>query len=187
MKKGHLFIISAPSGTGKSTVVSELLKQYPNFHYSVSYTTRSPRPGETDGVNYRFVDEETFKKLIKENFFAEWATVHGALYGTPKKEIEEVLDQGKSVIFDIDVQGGMALKNHFPEATTIFLTPPSFEELKKRLSGRKTDTPKQIEKRLQDSQKEMTYQDKYDYCVINDEVSRACHELSTIIDQHKKA
>ena len=186
MRKGHLFIISAPSGTGKSTVVGELLKKYPDFYYSVSYTTRKPREEEKDGVDYRFIDQEAFEKLIQEDFFAEWAKVHSALYGTPKKEISNALEAGRSVIFDIDVQGGMNLKKHFPEAVTIFLTPPSFEELEKRLEGRKTDSPQSITKRLADSKKEMAYKDKYDYSVINDEVPRAVLELSRIISSYKK-
>lgn len=180
-RKGHLFIISAPSGTGKSTVVGELLKTHPNFYYSVSYTTRKPRKGEQDGLNYRFVNEETFEKLIEEDFFAEWARVHGALYGTPKKEITKALDEGRCVIFDIDVQGGMNLKKHFPEAVTIFLSPPSFEELEKRLEGRKTDSPEAIAKRLSDSKREMAYKDQYDFCVINDKVPQAVLDLTRII------
>lgn len=186
-KKACLFIISAPSGTGKSTVVGELLKKNTGLYYSLSYTTRKPRKGEKDGVDYRFVDEEAFKKLMKEDFFAEWANVYGSFYGTPKKEIKDALSSGRSVIFDIDVQGGMNLKKHFPDAVTIFLIPPSFEVLKKRLSGRKTDAPEEIAKRLDISKKEMTYKDRYDYCVVNDSVSEACDKISAIIANHEKA
>jgi guanylate kinase len=186
-KKGCLFIISAPSGTGKSTVVGELLKRKADLHYSISYTTRKPRKGEKDGVDYRFVDEKTFKKLIDEDFFAEWANVYGSFYGTPKKEIKDALAAGRSVIFDIDVQGGMNLKKKFPDAVTIFLTPPSFEVLKKRLSGRKTDSPEEIAKRLDVSRMEMGCKDKYDYCVVNDSVSGACDEISAIMANHEKA
>ncbi len=184
-KKACLFIISAPSGTGKSTVVGELLKKNPDLRYSVSYTTRKPRKGEEDGVNYHFVDKKTFKKLIEEDFFAEWANVYGHLYGTPKREILEFLQSGKSIIFDIDVQGGMNLKKCFPNAITIFLTPPSFEVLKKRLSERKTDAPQEISKRLEIARKEMNFKDKYDYCVINDSLSEACSEILRIITRHE--
>lgn len=186
-KKACLFIISAPSGTGKSTVVGELLKRYKDLHYSVSYTTRKPRKDEKEGVDYRFVDRQTFEKLMKEDFFAEWADVYGSFYGTPKKEINDALSRGRSVIFDIDVQGGMNLKKHFPDAVTIFLTPPSFDVLKKRLSGRKTDSPEEIAKRLDISAKEMAYKDRYDYCVVNDSVSEACDNISAIIADHEKA
>lgn len=186
MKKGRLFIISAPSGTGKSTVVSHLLKKFPELVYSISYTTRPPRRGEENGREYHFVDAITFRKLIDEGFFAEWAEVHGAFYGTPRIEIEEAISSGRNVVLDIDVQGGMSLKSHYPEAVTIFLTPPSFEELKTRLSGRKTDPQPVVEKRLENAKKEMTFKDRYDKCVVNDELKRAVDEVAAIIYPPKK-
>ncbi len=186
MKKGRLFIISAPSGTGKSTVVADLLKRIPDLVYSISYTTRPPRKGEHDGKDYRFVDEMTFRRLVGEGFFAEWAQVHGALYGTPRVEIEDAVAAGKNVILDIDVQGGMALKHHYPKAVTIFLAPPSFEELKERLSGRKTDPEAVIAMRLENAEREMTFRDRYDYCVVNDDLKRACKEVSSIINPPKR-
>lgn len=186
MKKGRLFIISAPSGTGKSTVVTHLLKRFPDLIYSISYTTRPPRRGEHDGREYHFVDQMTFKKLIDEGFFAEWAEVHGAFYGTPRIEIEDAISAGRNVVLDIDVQGGMALKARYPEALTIFLAPPSFEELKERLSGRKTDPEAVVQKRLENAASEMTFKDRYDRCVVNDELKRAVEEISTLIYPPKR-
>ena len=186
MKKGRLFIISAPSGTGKSTVVNHLLENIPGLIYSISYTTRPPRAGEQDGVNYRFVDKMTFQKLMGDGFFAEWADVHGALYGTPRMELEDAVAAGKNVVLDIDVHGGMALKKRYPDAVTIFLAPPSFEELKKRLAGRRTDSEAVVAKRLENAKKEMEYKDKYDFCVINDKLGRACSEIASLIKSPKK-
>jgi len=181
MKKGRLFIISAPSGTGKSTVVAHLLTSIPELVYSISYTTRPPRKGEQGGKDYHFVDEMTFRRLVSEGFFAEWAEVHGALYGTPRVELEETIASGKNVILDIDIQGGMALKHRYPKAVTIFLAPPSFEELKERLSGRKTDSEAVVAKRLENATHEMAFKDRYDYCVVNDELRHTCYQIASII------
>lgn len=182
MKKGRLFIISAPSGTGKSTVVANLLKRIPDLVYSVSFTTRPPRAGEHEGRDYRFVDVTTFKKLINEDFFAEWAEVHGAFYGTPRLDIEDAVRSGKNVVLDIDVQGGMALKKRYPKAVTIFLAPPSFEELKERLAGRKTDSCAVVARRLKNATREMSFKDRYEYCIVNDDLKRACDEIAAIIN-----
>lgn len=184
-KRGCLFIISAPSGTGKSTVVSHLLKRIPDLVYSVSYTTRPPRGGELNGKEYYFVDESTFKRLINEGLFAEWAEVHGAFYGTPRIELEDTIAAGKNVILDIDVQGGMALKQRYSKAVTIFLAPPSFDELKERLSGRKTDSAAVVAKRLENATREMAYKDRYDYCVVNDNLNHACFQIASIITSLK--
>lgn len=181
MKKGRLFIISAPSGTGKTTVVKRLRESVPGLTYSISYTTRKPRGAEQNGQEYYFVDEKTFRSLIDDDFFAEWASVHGALYGTPREAIEGAIEKGLNVVMDIDVQGGMALKARYPEAVSIFLTPPNDEELKKRLVGRKTDSPETIATRLKNAEYEMTFKNHYDYCVINDDLKRACDELVFMI------
>lgn len=186
MKKGRLFIISAPSGTGKSTVVNHLLKKMPDLVYSISYTTRPPRGGEQNGKEYCFVDESTFKRLVNEGFFAEWAEVHGALYGTPRLELENAIAAGKNVVLDIDVQGGMALKKRYPQAVTIFLAPPSFEELKERLSGRKTDSQATVAKRLENATREMGFKDRYEHCIVNDDLKRACGEIAAIVRPSKK-
>lgn len=179
--EGKLFVISAPSGTGKTTVVRRLLEKYPELEESISYTTRPPRSGEKDHTDYHFVDDETFRNLIDENFFAEWAEVHGALYGTPVKPIEQALDQGSRMVLDVDVQGGMSLKKRFPHAVTVFLLPPSEEELIKRLRERGTEKEEQISKRLNNAKREMTFKDKYDHRVINDDVDKAVEELAYLI------
>jgi guanylate kinase len=178
---GKLFVISAPSGTGKTTVVRKLLQQHPELVESISYTTRPPRPGEKDHTDYHFVDDHTFERLVKEDFFAEWAEVHGSMYGTPVNFIEETLKKGNNVVLDVDVQGGMSLKKRFPNAVTIFLLPPNEEELVKRLSNRGTEDKEQISTRLNNAKREMTFKDKYDHRVINDEVDRAVQELARLI------
>ena len=178
---GRLFVISAPSGTGKTTVVRRLLSHYPHVLESISYTTRTPRVGEVHGTAYYFVERTTFERLVREGFFAEWAEVHGALYGTPAEPIRSALTRGDHVVLDIDVQGGMTLKKAFPEAATIFLMPPSEDELKRRLRGRGTEAEDAIARRLTNAHREMTFKDRYEYCVINDEVDRAVAEIAKIM------
>lgn len=180
-REGKLFVISAPSGTGKTTVVRKLLSQHPELFESISYTTRLPRPDERDGISYFFVDGETFEQYVVKGFFAEWAEVHGARYGTPMKPIEESLKRGRDAVLDVDVQGGMALKQRFPHAVTIFLLPPDEDELTRRLRGRGTEKESQIEERLGNAKREMKYKDKYDHCVINDDVDRAVDEIIMIM------
>lgn len=180
-KRGKLFVISAPSGTGKTTVVRKLLSENPWLIESISYTTRKPRIGEKDGSDYHFVDLKKFKKLVDEDFFAEYAEVHGEYYGTPLRPIIEIISDGKNVVLDVDVQGGMSLKSKFPEAITIFLLPPSEEELNKRLRGRGTESESQIEKRLENAHLEMRFKDQYDFCVVNDDLDRTVRELAQFI------
>jgi len=181
-RNGKLFVISAPSGTGKTTVVRRLLKEYPFLIESTSYTTRKPRIGEKDNVDYHFVDERTFKRLVSENFFAEWALVHGSLYGTPSGPIEDALREGKKVVLDVDVQGGVALKRHFPHAITVFLLPPSEEELVRRLRGRGTEAEEEIETRLTNANRELTYKEQYDHQMVNDEIDHTVDELAKLMD-----
>ena len=178
---GRLYVISAPSGTGKTTVVRSLLARHPDLIESVSYTTRPARSGEQDGADYHFVDADTFRRLIDEGFFAEWAEVHGAFYGTPVHPIEQATAAGKIMVLDVDVQGGMALKDRFPEAVTVFLLPPSEEELIRRLTRRGTEGTTQIERRLRNAKQEMTYCEKYDYQIVNDDVDHAVDELARLI------
>lgn len=187
MKKGKLFVISAPSGTGKSTVLAEVRQRLPGFDFSVSCTTRAPRGDEKDGREYHFIDEKTFRRMIDGGEFVEWAEVHGNLYGTPRAPIEEAMERGQDVLLDIDVQGGMAIKRAFPEAVAIFLLPPDYEELERRLSGRGTDSREQIKLRLENARKEMDFKDKYDRCIVNDEVGRASGELVELIKNIAKA
>lgn len=183
MKKGQLFVISAPSGTGKSTVLSHVRRHLADFDFSVSYTTRKLRGDERDGIDYHFIDRDEFMRLIAEGAFVEWAEVHGNLYGTPIEPIQKAIKSGRNMLFDIDVQGGMAIKKAFPDAVTIFLLPPSVEDLKARLSGRGTDSSDQIKLRLENAREEMKFKDKYDYCIVNDEVERASDELACLIDK----
>jgi guanylate kinase len=179
--KGQLYVISAPSGTGKTTVVRAILDRHPDLVESISYTTRDMRPGDRAGIDYHFVSTEEFKKLADEGFFAEWAEVYGNFYGTPKTPIAEAIGDGEKVILDIDVQGGMSLKKLFPDCMTIFLLPPSEEELVRRLRGRGTDAEGAIERRLATAKHELTYQDRYDKCVVNDEIQRTVGEIESLI------
>ena len=179
--RGRLFVISAPSGTGKSTVVAKLRERFPDLGFSISCTTRPRREGEEEGVHYRFIDRGLFERMAAEGEFAEWAEVHGRLYGTPRLPLERMLSEGQDVLLDIDVQGGMAIKRAFPEAVAIFIVPPGMEELERRLTSRGTDSPEQVALRLDNARNEMKFKDRYDRVVVNDTVERAVDELSAII------
>ena len=177
----RLFVISSPSGGGKTSIVKELKKEGFDFAYSISATTRLPRKDEKDGVDYIFLDEKTFLKWIKEGAFLEWAKVHGYYYGTLKTQIDRYLSQGKRVLLDIDVQGGLRLKNTRPDAVLIFLSPPGIEALKKRLKKRGTESSEAIEKRLHVAKKELQMADQYDFQVINDKLKDTVKEVKAII------
>lgn len=179
--KGHLFVISGPSGVGKGTLREKLFKNVPNLNYSISVTTRRPRKNEEDGVDYFFVNEETFKEYIRENKFAEWALVHGDYKGTLLSTIEKNLQQGKDLVLEIDVQGAINLKEKFPEGVFIFIAPPSWEQLENRLRGRNTEKEEDLKKRLADAHKEMQQIKHYDYLVINNYLPEALKELEAII------
>jgi len=177
----RLFIVSAPSGSGKTTLCNMLLQKYGNeIYFSVSCTTREKRQGEREGVDYFFLDEGSFKKMIENNEFAEWANVYGFYYGTPKPRIDEALNQGKNVLLDIDVQGAAKIKKVYPDAVSIFIMPPSIEELRRRLTKRATDPDEIIEHRLTIAKKEMAGADKYDYVIVNDELDKAFARLEKI-------
>ena len=185
-KEGKIFVISAPSGAGKSTICNRVLKELENISFSVSMTTRKPRSGEIDGVHYKFADVETFQKTIKENGFLEWAQVHNNYYGTPLSLVEEKTSKGIDIILDIDVQGGMLVKERAPHAILIFIAPPSMEELEKRLRGRGTDAAEVIDVRLKNAANEMSYKDKYDRQVINDNLETAISDLKKIILEYRE-
>lgn len=180
MNKGMLIVVSGPSGCGKGTVLAEILKSDRIF-YSVSATTRSPRPGETDGVNYFFLTKEKFVQLIEEDGMLEYASYCGNYYGTPKRPVEDMLEQGKHVILEIEVQGAMKIMDKHPEALFVFILPPSLKELERRLNKRGTEAEDVIKKRLSEAAGEIKLAYKYDYAVINGELSDAVDDLKAII------
>lgn len=180
MNKGLLIVVSGPSGCGKGTMLAEILKS-DKFFYSVSATTRSPRPGEIDGVNYYFHSRESFEKLINEDGMLEYAEFCGNYYGTPRKPVEDMLAEGKHVILEIEVQGAMKVMEKCPEAIFVFILPPSLKELRRRLHKRGTETEEVIEKRLSEAAGEIRQAYRYDYTVINGELSAAVDDLKAII------
>lgn len=174
-RKGHLFIISAPSGTGKSTLIQKLLSSElkDRYYLSISHTTRPVRPGEQDGVHYYFTDIDSFEKLIKQDEFLEYAEVFGNFYGTSKKIIKDKLKQGINIILDIDWQGARNVRKEFPEAISVFILPPSIEELKQRLLNRQTDSLDVIERRMAKAESEMSHKGEYDHHILNDDLEHA--------------
>lgn len=179
--KGTLIVLSGPSGVGKSTVISDLLNERPDIHFSVSYTTRAPRVGEADGINYRFVTNEDFQGMIERGELLEYAQYVGHYYGTSLKVIQDHLDAGTDVLLEIDVQGAVTVRRKCPDAVLIFVIPPSFEELSRRLHGRATDNEEVIEGRLRRAMEEYAQIPNYDYLVINDSVQNATHEILSIL------
>ncbi|MCX7716712.1 MAG: guanylate kinase [Endomicrobia bacterium] len=174
-------VISAPSGTGKTTVCKKLLEQNPHIVFSVSYTTRQKRSSEVEGKDYYFVSEDKFKKLIKQKKFVEWAKVHNHYYGTPKQPLMNTITSGKDILLDIDVQGGKSLKKIFPSGIFIFLLPPSWKDLKQRIIRRGQDNIKEIKLRLNNVMKELKYIKYYDYIVINDKLEETVKIINSII------
>lgn len=184
-KKGLILVISAPAGAGKTTLCKRLLQAFPSFTYSVSFTTRPPRKNEIEGVDYYFVSQEEFKKMIKKEAFLEWAEVHGELYGTSAKLLDRAIEGEKDVVLEVDVKGGKRIKGKYPEAILIFLLPPSWEELIKRLKGRATENDEKTKQRLIRAKKEVKFLPFYDYFIINDDINKALQDLSTIINAER--
>ncbi len=186
VKKGLLIILSGPSGgVGKGTVRQELFKDESlNLAYSISMTTRKPRPAETDGVDYFFVSEEEFKQRIENNELLEYAQFVGNYYGTPKFYVEKLLDEGKNVVLEIEVQGALQVMARCPDALTIFLVPPSFEELERRIRGRRTEAEDVVRERLDKASKEIATKDEYKYVVENDDVLAAKEHIAKIIKEN---
>lgn len=182
---GKLFIITAASGTGKTSLVKELLATTDNLTVSISHTTRAPRPGESDGVHYHFTTVDAFKQMIDESAFLEYAQVFDNFYGTTRQAVERLLNDGVDVILEIDWQGALQVKEKFSDAVMIFILPPSRDALRSRLSGRAQDSDEVIEKRLAGSLTEMRQYDKFDYVVINDDFAEALADLQTIIKSHR--
>lgn len=178
--RGLLYIISAPSGAGKTTLCKQIVAALPGLWHSVSFTTRKPRPGEMDGREYFFVDEATFHDMVSRNEFMEHAHVYGNWYGTPRKMLMEKMEQGFSVLLEIDVQGALQMKKKFVDAVYIFILPPSIEVLRTRLQGRASDSPEEITRRLQKVKEEVWSFREYDYLVRNEDLARSLRELESI-------
>lgn len=182
MRKGLLILISGPSGTGKGTVCDLLRQKHPEISYSISATTRQPRPGEQDGVNYYFYTKEKFREMIDQGQLLEWAEVYGNFYGTPKQKVLDRLDAGEDILLEIDTQGALNVMKVMPEGLFIFLLPPSLEELADRLKGRGTETEESLHRRLGAAVDEIKLATKYRYVVVNDKVEDAQETIANIIE-----
>lgn len=180
MRKGLLFVVSGPSGAGKGTICKMLLERL-DIDLSISMTTRAPRPGEVDGVNYYFTSKEHFEEDILNHSFLEYAQVYGNYYGTPKHTVCEKMEQGTDVVLEIDIQGALKIRETYPEGIFIFILPPSMAELRKRITGRGSETEDAINVRMRAALKEVSYIDKYDYCVVNGELEEAVSRVSAIV------
>ena len=181
MARGLLIVVSGASGTGKGTVCKKILNDLPEVAYSISATTRAPRPGEVDGKEYYFLDVDEFKNWIADGKFLEYAEVYGNFYGTPLNKIEERLNRGEDILLEIDVQGALNVKKKCPEGIYIFLLPPSLEELKRRIEGRGTETPESLSRRLKNAVAEIKIGTEYDYVVVNDTINNAVAQIKSII------
>lgn len=179
--KGILLVLSGPSGVGKGTVCKALRNRMKDLVYSVSATTRAPRPGEVEGVNYFFKTREQFQAMIEQNQLLEWAEYVGNYYGTPRQFVEDTINSGKDIILEIEVQGAMKVKQQFPEGVFIFLMPPSLVELQNRIENRGTDTKESIRDRMSVALKEIRMIEHYDYAIVNDEVEAACSRIQAIL------
>ncbi|MFA4029483.1 MAG: hypothetical protein GDYSWBUE_000481 [Candidatus Fervidibacterota bacterium] len=180
-RHGRLFVVSGPSGVGKGTLLKLVLPTLPNVLYSVSVTTRPKRHGEVDGRDYFFVTEEQFKRMVEDGEFLEWAHVHGHMYGTPRRWVEEKLASGFDIVLEIDVQGAMQVREKCKDAILIFILPPSMEELRRRITKRGLDAPEEIERRMSKAEWEMKFKDRFDFQIINDDLNEAAKELRRIL------
>ncbi len=181
MKEGRIIIVSGPSGVGKGTVLREVMGRNPSLRFSISATTRTIRPGETDGVNYYFIDKERFEQMIRDGDLLEYASYAGNYYGTPIKAVNEALAQGISVVLEIEVQGALQVIERRPDAISIFIAPPSYDELKRRLSGRGDTPPEIAAKRLEIAMDECALAHRYGYIIVNDTVTHAADEILAIL------
>jgi len=186
VRKGMLLVISGPSGAGKGTLYNRVLAADPTFTFSVSYTTRGPRPGEVDGKDYCFVTEEQFRQMLDRDGFLEHAEVHGHLYGTPRQPVLDALEAGRSVMLDIDPQGALQVMEKMPGCVSVFILPPSFTELRRRLEGRATDAPEVIDQRIARAEFELTYAEKFDQRVVNDVLEQAEADTLALVSEFIK-
>jgi guanylate kinase len=180
-RRGLLFIVSAPSGAGKTSLCRAMSQAIPGLCYSVSYTTRAPRSGEMHGRDYFFISKAEFEKMVRRRMLAEWARVHGNLYGTYREYLKERLAEGVDVLLDVDAQGAAQLRKRYPDGIFIYILPPSLEDLRKRLHERGSDSNEEIERRLRQTRKEIRSLSRYGYLVVNDEFKSACRSLESII------
>lgn len=184
-RKGFLFVVSAPSGAGKTTLCRALRDAYSDIQYSVSHTTRKQRQGEEDGIDYHFTDKENFLHMRDGGCWAEWAEVHGHYYGTSAKNLDQALSGGHDILLDIDVQGTLQILKRYPDAVTIFIMAPSLDILKQRLSKRGTEDPQTIEKRLRNAEKEIARKSIYRHVIVNDDLSTAIDEIIRIVGKYR--
>lgn len=187
MKSGLLLVVSGPAGVGKGTVVSLARERNSDIVFSVSMTSREPRPGEKDGENYFFVSREKFLEMVNENMLLEWVEYCGNFYGTPRLYIEEQLEQGNIVLLEIEVEGARNIKQQYPECVSVFITPPTVTELRKHITKRGTESPEIIEKRMQRAIKELEHMDNYDYIIKNESVEESVKQFLEIIEKERKA
>ncbi len=180
-RHGTLFVVSAPSGAGKTSLCQELVARLPDLRYSVSCTTRQPRPGEVESHHYHFVEEAVFRGMIKEGAFLEWAEVYGNLYGTPRAPIREWIAEGIDVLLDVDTQGALQIRRHEPEAVSIYILPPSLQVLRRRLEDRKGDPPDEIARRLKKAKDEVKHYHDYMHVIINDDFKFSVRQLEAIV------
>lgn len=186
VKKGKLVLFTGSSGVGKGTLIEELLKRDSSVKLSVSNTTRAPRDGEVDGVNYNFITKQQFEDLIGVDGYLEYAQYCDNYYGTPKKQVEDLLEQGYNVILEIEVQGGLQIMEKYPDTLSIFILPPTFAALEKRLRDRATEDEETIQKRLKTAMDEFSYKGKYKYNVVNDDLEVAVNEILEILNKESK-
>lgn len=191
--RGVLLVVSSPSGAGKTTLCRRLRDEFPNIGFSVSYTTRAPRPGETDGVEYNFIDKDRFDEMVTNDEFAEYALVHGNMYGTAAAQVHHALEAGRDLLFDIDFQGGRSLRKRFEhdekvDVVQVFILPPSMEELARRLRSRASDSQEVIARRLKMARAELEHYDEYDYVIVNDDLDGAYDKLRAVYlaQQHRQ-
>lgn len=183
--KGEIYVISAPSGTGKTTIIKRIKELRPEIRFSISAATRKPRGVEENGKDYYFISREEFQKKIDAGEFVEWEEVFGNLYGTLKSELVDTVSKGEDVILEIDVKGALNVKAQFPEAILIFLMPPSFDELVARLTGRNTEGPEELKRRISRAELEFSFSDKFDHRVVNNELDKCVTEVLELLDQPK--